>query len=174
MLTRPFHLALAAAMAFSIAAPSVARAQLPHERLHNLLFGGRDRDDDRDRDKKRKKYKYDRDDDRRYREHRCYDHSHNGYCDVCGTRIAVIRRQPVIRVVPQVRYESYDSYDRYDRRPIEVDVQVALRRAGYYRGPIDGDIGAGSRSAIRNYQYDRGLPVTGRIDAYLLDSLGLR
>ena len=53
------------------------------------------------------------------------------------------------------------------------DVQVALRRRGYYRGAIDGDIGPGSRSAIRAYQSDRGLAVTGRIDSALLRSLGI-
>ena len=39
-------------------------------------------------------------------------------------------------------------------------------------GSIDGDIGPGSRSAIRNYQADRGLAPTGRIDSALLRSLG--
>lgn len=53
------------------------------------------------------------------------------------------------------------------------DVQSALRRRGYYRGPIDGDIGPGTRSAIRAYQSDRGLVVTGRIDSALLRSLGI-
>jgi hypothetical protein len=56
---------------------------------------------------------------------------------------------------------------------LAVDVQRALSRRGYYRGRIDGDIGPGSRSAIRAYQYDRGLAATGRIDSSLLRSLGL-
>jgi hypothetical protein len=51
------------------------------------------------------------------------------------------------------------------------DVQRALRRGGYYYGDIDGDIGPESRAAIREYQRDRGLPVTGRIDSSLLRSL---
>ena len=54
-----------------------------------------------------------------------------------------------------------------------MDVQRALKRRGYYAGAIDGDIGPGSRSAIRAFQADRGLRVTGRIDSTLLRSLGI-
>lgn len=56
---------------------------------------------------------------------------------------------------------------------VEVSVQRALAKRGYYGGPIDGDIGPGSRAAIRAYQVDRALPVTGRIDGPLLKSLRL-
>lgn len=56
---------------------------------------------------------------------------------------------------------------------LEVDVQRALARRGYYRGPIDGDIGSGSRAAIRAYQYDRRLPVSGRIESSLLRALDI-
>jgi peptidoglycan hydrolase-like protein with peptidoglycan-binding domain len=51
------------------------------------------------------------------------------------------------------------------------ELQRALSQEGYYRGPIDGDIGSGSRAAIRAYQSDHGLEPTGRIDAALLHSL---
>jgi hypothetical protein len=53
------------------------------------------------------------------------------------------------------------------------DVQEALRRRGYYRGVVDGVIGPGSRAAIRAYQHDRGLAVTGRIDTSLVRSLNV-
>jgi peptidoglycan hydrolase-like protein with peptidoglycan-binding domain len=52
-------------------------------------------------------------------------------------------------------------------------VQSALSKRGYYRGPIDGVIGAGSRRAIRAFQSDQGLPVTGLIDRKLLTALQL-
>jgi len=52
-----------------------------------------------------------------------------------------------------------------------VDVQRALAHQGYYHGPIDGEIGSGSRAAIRAYESDHGLEVTGRIDGALLRSL---
>ena len=57
---------------------------------------------------------------------------------------------------------------------LDVAVQRALARRGYYNGPIDGDIGPGSRSAIARYQRDRGLAVTGSITSSLLRSLGIR
>lgn len=67
------------------------------------------------------------------------------------------------------------SYSYRDYEPghgsLAVDVQSALRKRGYYRGPIDGDIGNGSRAAIRAYQRDHGLSATGRIDSSLLRSL---
>ena len=52
-------------------------------------------------------------------------------------------------------------------------MQRALQRRGYYRGYVDGDIGPGSRAAIRSYQARHGLYVTGRIDSALLRSLGI-
>lgn len=54
---------------------------------------------------------------------------------------------------------------------LAADVQSALRRRGYYHGSIDGDIGPGSRAAIRAYQREHGLSATGRIDSSLLRSL---
>jgi hypothetical protein len=71
---------------------------------------------------------------------------------------------PVYRGVPA---------DGYYSNSLAVDVQRELRSRGYYRGAIDGDIGPGSRAAIRAYQADRGLSVTGRIDSRLLRSLGI-
>ena len=73
---------------------------------------------------------------------------------------------------PSTVYRGYSAYGSYSDS-LAVDVQRELRRRGYYRGPIDGDIGPGSRAAIRNYQYDRGLSATGRIDSSLLRSLGI-
>lgn len=68
-------------------------------------------------------------------------------------------------------YRGAEVGDRADG--LAVDVQRALRRDGYYRGTIDGDIGAGTRAAIRQYQYDHHLEVTGRIDRSLIRSLDL-
>jgi hypothetical protein len=53
------------------------------------------------------------------------------------------------------------------------DVQIRLADQGYYRGPIDGVIGTGSRNAIADYQSDHSLRVTGLINDPLLESLGL-
>ncbi len=69
-------------------------------------------------------------------------------------------------------YRTTPSYSSYSN-DLAVDVQRELRRRGYYRGSIDGDVGTGTRNAIRAYQYDRGLSVSGRIDRTLLRSLGI-
>jgi len=56
---------------------------------------------------------------------------------------------------------------------VAVDVQRVLARKGYYRGAIDGDLGPRSRAAIRAWQEDCGLAVTGQINSGTLRSLGL-
>ena len=52
-------------------------------------------------------------------------------------------------------------------------VQRRLARAGYYHGAIDGVIGRGTRSAIRAFERNNGLPMDGRIDRRLLVTMGL-
>jgi len=54
---------------------------------------------------------------------------------------------------------------------IQVLVQDSLARRGYYAGRVDGVVGPGTRSAIREFQRDNGLPVTGRIDSQLVQAL---
>lgn len=48
-------------------------------------------------------------------------------------------------------------------------LQRELNRAGYEAGPVDGVLGRRTRDAIRAYQRDKGLPVTGQPDQNLLD-----
>lgn len=54
------------------------------------------------------------------------------------------------------------------------DVQSALARKGYYRGAIDGRMGPETRSAVRQYQRNHGLPATGDIDRGVIEALRLR
>lgn len=54
------------------------------------------------------------------------------------------------------------------------DVQTALARKGYYRGGIDGSLGPETREALRRYQRNQGLAVTGRIDRRVIERLGLQ
>jgi hypothetical protein len=54
---------------------------------------------------------------------------------------------------------------------LETDVQSALADRGYYHGEIDGVIGDGTRRAVRRFQRDAGLPVTGRIDSRTVRAL---
>lgn len=54
------------------------------------------------------------------------------------------------------------------------DVQSALSREGYYDGPIDGRLGDATRKALRRYQRDHGLEVTGGITSGVIKVLRLR
>ncbi len=96
--------------------------------------------------------------------------------DYCAPRASIgfsLFTSPSYTHRPSTYYPS--NYYRSSRASysddLAVDVQRALRRSGYYYGDIDGDIGPESRAAIREYQRDRGLSPTGRIDSSLLRSL---
>ncbi|MGZ4982757.1 MAG: peptidoglycan-binding domain-containing protein [Chthoniobacterales bacterium] len=76
-------------------------------------------------------------------------------------------------------YSSYD-YDGpiygYDGLPPDeavANVQSELQRLGYNPGPADGILGPATREALRRYQNDRGLTVTGAIDPETVRSLRL-
>ena len=70
--------------------------------------------------------------------------------------------------VPRPAPVYTSSYD-----PVLVSAQTRLSKLGYYRGAIDGDFGPQTSAAIRNFQIDSGLPVTGRLDSRTLRSLGV-
>jgi len=53
-------------------------------------------------------------------------------------------------------------------------IQEALAREGYYHGAIDGSVGPATRNALRRFQRDRGLEVTGQIDRSVIDALRRR
>lgn len=59
--------------------------------------------------------------------------------------------------------------------PLSDDVakrlQLALTMAGYYNGPIDGDLGSGTRDAIRSFQRELGMTPDGIPSLTLLEQL---
>lgn len=75
-----------------------------------------------------------------------------------------------------------DGYARNDYSQSEYDnpdssvsqVQAALARKGYYHGAIDGSFGPATRNALRRYQRNQGMDVTGRIDQPVVEALRLR
>ena len=157
---------LAIGLSFTASMPT-ARAENPLEKLHRHilgeLFGKRD-DDCKDHEKKKKHKDSDRrSDDRDHRSYGGFSYTYNA--------------QPVVEAPTYT--QRYDAYEDPAPRtyaqpiPLEADVQAALQREGYYRGPIDGDLNSPTRAAIRDYQYDHRLAATGRIDRDLLRSLGL-
>lgn len=97
-----------------------------------------------------------------------YSHGHSGYY----RPYPYAYRHPYT-YRPSVSVNVHRSYSSGYSDDLAEDVQRELRRRGYYRGSIDGDVGPGTRSAISRYQYDRGLPVNGRIDRNLIRALGI-
>lgn len=73
---------------------------------------------------------------------------------------------------------SYDpnSYDEesYSHYSVVVAAQERLAREGYYRGESDGAFGSEMRQALRRYQSNHGLRMTGYLDGETLGSMGLR
>jgi Putative peptidoglycan binding domain len=84
--------------------------------------------------------------------------------------IGFVAPVPVYRTVYVSRpAPSYGSYSA----PALYRAQARLARLGYYPGPIDGDFGPMTSRAIRSYQADYGLPITGRLDSRTRASLGV-
>jgi hypothetical protein len=55
-----------------------------------------------------------------------------------------------------------------------LQVQAVLKNKGYYNKIVDGVFGQETQIAIRNFQLDSGMTVTGRIDSNLIQAIGLR
>jgi peptidoglycan hydrolase-like protein with peptidoglycan-binding domain len=60
-----------------------------------------------------------------------------------------------------------------NKRLVLAEVQRQLMSRGYYRGSIDGRYGRRTAFAVRAFQFQSGLPPTGRPDTSTLDALGL-
>jgi len=71
-------------------------------------------------------------------------------------------------------YPPDASYDSLGRVRTVRQVQLALEAEGYYVGDNRGNFCFETRMAVRRYKRDRGLPIIGKIDTALLESLGLR
>ncbi len=89
---------------------------------------------------------------------------------------------------PLPYYNNYDdSYPRYsveytgrvvDRRgsggrELTARAQAALAEKGYYQGQVDGAFGPQSQRALRAFQRENGLPVTGVLDRETVANLGI-
>ncbi|MDA0702251.1 MAG: peptidoglycan-binding domain-containing protein [Proteobacteria bacterium] len=69
--------------------------------------------------------------------------------------------------LPILRVQKMDTMDEAYVR----SAQKELRGHGYHSGPVDGIFGPQTRAAVRAYQRDAGLPVTGVADQALVDHL---
>ena len=54
-----------------------------------------------------------------------------------------------------------------------LQMQQALNDAGYHLGEPDGKMGSATIAALKKFQTDRHLPVTGKLDAITLNTLGI-
>jgi peptidoglycan hydrolase-like protein with peptidoglycan-binding domain len=88
---------------------------------------------------------------------------------------------------PAVYYPASAVRHHDEDRPIDVaptaaqvsrgdywkSIQTQLYAKGYYGGRIDGVDGPATRGAVRRYQHDLGVPVTGRVGDREWSALGL-
>jgi peptidoglycan hydrolase-like protein with peptidoglycan-binding domain len=54
------------------------------------------------------------------------------------------------------------------------NLQETLRNKGHYRGKVDGVFGLRTRAGIRAYQKAANFPISGEVDAWTADGLGIR
>lgn len=86
-------------------------------------------------------------------------------------RQVYVQPAPVYVETRRVSY-GYQGGGGYEQSLL-ASAQARLARLGYYRGYVDGAFGPQTAKAVRNYQIDNGLPVTGRLDGRTLSSLGV-
>lgn len=98
-----------------------------------------------------------------------------------GAAPAATRQQPAPTYDPASAYGSGAAGGDLASVPISPDllfiyttsVQQALQAKGYRPGIADGKLGPRTRAAIRRYQQDYGLPVTGEVSLALVNHLRL-
>ena len=54
---------------------------------------------------------------------------------------------------------DHDAIDFGDHGSQVAEVQLLLKRTGYYQGNVGGNFGPGTRDALKRFQADRGVPV---------------
>ncbi len=71
--------------------------------------------------------------------------------------------------IPGMRGQGTPELSKNDMRMVE----EALKSKGYNPGQIDGVVDDTNRSAIRSFQKDNGIPLTGAVDQSTAEKLGL-
>lgn len=189
MKTRFFSLtlpAVAGALALgALTLPDISLAKPDHKSGHSDRGRGKDKGRDRDYDRDQH-YSRSRDDGGRRHYHsvpRTSFSLHFGTGYAGRGYYYGPANVPYYYERPEVRYyrtrelaprEYWGGGSSYRVAPVGLSVQSALSRRGYYRGPVDGQIGPYTRRSIARYQADHGLIPTGSINSSLLRSLGLQ
>ena len=104
------------------------------------------------------------------------------------TRISSLEEQIQINQKPQSKLielqqgaksdlDTYSSEEKLNTKEASVslpsngEIQAALKKAGYYKGEIDGKIGPKSKQAILDFQKDNGLTQDGKVGLKTLSKL---
>lgn len=81
---------------------------------------------------------------------------------------------PGVEVEPPASSANQGTRTRDALRILVMRVQAALLLKNYDPGEVDGTMNPATIAALKKYQADRGLKVTGTINAQTLDALALR
>jgi peptidoglycan hydrolase-like protein with peptidoglycan-binding domain len=74
-----------------------------------------------------------------------------------------IAESPAAVQAPAQQVESVPAVPSIPAKPSPMDIQTALKNAGYYSGNIDGKIGLKSKKAIEDFQKANGLTADGKV-----------
>ena len=77
------------------------------------------------------------------------------------TPVVVETYGPQLPSEPDETLGEARQFERALSRDEKKQLQIGLKSAGYYSSAIDGDFGPGTRAAIRAWQNDAGVPLTG-------------
>jgi peptidoglycan hydrolase-like protein with peptidoglycan-binding domain len=86
---------------------------------------------------------------------------------ITGIRVGV-RHKATLQILLCLRRSIY-GYRGLTPDRVIASVQAALQQECYYHGDIDGMLGPVTRSALANYQHNRGLYVTSAVDRPTLE-----
>ncbi len=103
---------------------------------------------------------------------------------ILGVLAALAISTPAVAGDEGLKYTRYDDMGNYQTTEREFDyraanlskadnrdIQTALNEAGYTPGPVDGVVGPLTRRGVKEFQSNRNLPVTGKIDGATLRKL---
>jgi len=78
---------------------------------------------------------------------------------------------PVAPVVTAPAKELMPLPPQGPYKPTGIEIQTALKNAGFYAGNIDGKIGPKSKKAVEDFQSANGLKVDGKVGAKTWEAL---
>jgi len=78
---------------------------------------------------------------------------------------------PVVNAVVQAN-EALPLPPQGPYKPTGIEIQTALKNAGFYAGNIDGKIGPKSKQAIEDFQKANGLKVDGKVGPKTWEAMG--